>query len=145
MLSVYENEIDQTIEETKSIPSELAYNGSISLTKEEICKNIGSIIIKRSSVNLHSDMLDTPEIFWEYEEWEPIYRKMRKYLDMDRRLEALNKRLDVLKELYDMLNLESKNSYRHYLEWIVMILIIIQIFIELWWIILFKAILKLIY
>ena len=96
--------------------------GSISLSKIEICKNIGSIFVKRSSVNLHSDMLDTPEIFWEYEEWDPIYKKIRKYLDIDKRLDVLNKRLDILRELYDMLNNEVKNMNQYYLEKIIIVL-----------------------
>jgi len=116
--------------------------GSISLSKIEICKNIGSIFVKRSSVNLHSDMLDTPEIFWDYEEWEPNYKKIRKYLDIDKRLEVLNKRLDILKELYDMLNNEVKNMNQHYLEWVIIILIIIEILIEVVWKIFFRDMLK---
>jgi uncharacterized Rmd1/YagE family protein len=140
ILSVYEGEVDQTIEDTKKIPTELSLKGTISLSKKEICKNIGAIFVKRSSINLHSDMLDTPLVFWEYQEWEPIYNKMRNYLDVDKRLEILNKRLDILKELYDMLNNEIKNQNEYYLEWIIIWLIVVEVLIEVVWKMLFKDI-----
>jgi uncharacterized Rmd1/YagE family protein len=133
MLSIYEDEVDLTIEETKRIPTELANRGEISLSKKEICKNIGSIFVKRSSINLHSDMLDTPLIIWEYQDWQPVYIKMRTYLDVDKRLDILNKRLDILKELYDMLNNEIKNQNEYRLEWIIIWLIVVEILIEVVW------------
>jgi uncharacterized Rmd1/YagE family protein len=140
ILSVYEAEVDKTIDDTRRIPSELSLKGTISLSKKEICKSIGSIFVKRSSINLHSDMLDTPLIFWEYQQWEPIYKKMRDYLDVDKRLEILNKRLDILKELYDMLNNEIKNQTEHYFEWIIIWLIVVEVLIEVVWKMLIKDI-----
>jgi uncharacterized Rmd1/YagE family protein len=140
ILSVYEDEVDQTIEDTKRIPTELSLKGTISLSKKDICKNIGAIFVKRSSVNLHSDMLDTPLVFWEYQEWAHVYNKMRNYLDIDKRLEILNKRLDILKELYDMLNNEIKNQNEYYLEWIIIWLIVVEVLIEVVWKMLFKDI-----
>ena len=140
ILSVYEEEVDETIEETKRIPTELSLRGTISLSKKDICKNIGAIFVKRSSVNLHSDMLDTPLFFWEYQEWTPIYNKMRNYLDVDKRLEILNKRMDILKELYDMLNNEIKNQNEYYLEWIIIWLIVVEVLIEVVWKMMFKDI-----
>lgn len=142
ILSVYEGEVDQTIEDTRRIPSELSLKGTISLSKKEICKSIGAIFVKRSSINLHSDMLDTPLVFWEHQEWEPIYNKMRNYLDIDKRLDILNKRLDILKELYDMLNNEIKNQNEYYLEWIIIWLIVVEVLIEVVWKMLFKDIFK---
>jgi uncharacterized Rmd1/YagE family protein len=133
LLSIYEDEVDITIEETKKIPSELANRGEISLSKKEICKNIGAIFVKRSSINLHSDMLDTPLVIWDNQDWQPVYTKMRSYLDVDKRLDILNKRLDILKELYDMLNNEIKNQNEYYLEWLIIWLIVIEILIEVVW------------
>jgi uncharacterized Rmd1/YagE family protein len=51
-------------------------------------------------VNLNSDMLDEPDFFWEDDEFQPLYKKMMKYLDVDNRVQILNTRLDILRELY---------------------------------------------
>eukprot|EP00658_Telonema_sp_P-2_P061028 TRINITY_DN4978_c0_g1_i5.p1 TRINITY_DN4978_c0_g1~~TRINITY_DN4978_c0_g1_i5.p1 ORF type:complete len:362 (+),score=89.16 TRINITY_DN4978_c0_g1_i5:188-1273(+) len=57
-LSVFEGEIAKTIEDTKHLPEELALDGSIHMTDQEISKIIGEIFIQRNSVNLHLDVLD---------------------------------------------------------------------------------------
>eukprot|EP00960_Hanusia_phi_P047335 758346-Hanusia_phi.AAC.3 len=66
---------------------ELAENGQISL----------------SQVNLESDMLSTPDFFWENDEWEPIFRHAGKYLEIDGRVGVLNKRMEVLDGMFQML------------------------------------------
>lgn len=45
-------------------------------------------------------MLDSPDYFWEEDEFEPLYSKMMRYLDVAHRVTVLNTRLDVLRELY---------------------------------------------
>ena len=57
-------------------------------------------MIQRSDVNLNSDMLDEPDFFWEDDEYEPLYKKVMKYLSVDNRVQILNTRLDILRELY---------------------------------------------
>ena len=44
----------------------------------------------RAYVNLHSDMLDTPDCFWDQDDYEHAYTRMRKYLDIEKRLNVLN-------------------------------------------------------
>jgi uncharacterized Rmd1/YagE family protein len=146
ILNHYENEVSNAIEETKKIPIEMRDKGEIKLTKQEISRNIGLIFMRRSAVNLNSDILDTPDIFWEKshrDESELYYIYIRKFLDIEKRVEILNKRMKILKELYDVLNNEVKTQGKFRLEWIVVYLIVIEIFVSLFWKILVKDILKL--
>jgi len=48
--------------------------------------------LQRNSVNLHSDILDVPDFFWENSELEPLYAMTRSYLDLNKRVEILNRR-----------------------------------------------------
>ena len=41
--------------------------------------------------------------------------------------QVLNQRLDILKELFDMLSNEMHNNHSNKLEWIVIILIVIEV------------------
>ena len=68
--------------------------------------------------------------FWEDDEWLPLYLRAAKYLEIDRRAEVLNKRLDIIKELFDMLASELHNNHSNKLEWIVIILIMIEVFFQ---------------
>ncbi len=88
------------------------------------------LFVDRASINLHSDILDHPEFFWEDDEWLSLYLRASKYLEIDRRAEVLNKRLDIIKELFDMLASELHQSHSNKLEWIVIILIVIEVFFQ---------------
>jgi uncharacterized Rmd1/YagE family protein len=144
ILSHYESDVSDTIEETKKIPIELRDHGTISLSHKEISRNIGLIFMKRSAVNLNRGVLDNPDIFREEgDEVENYYNTVRHQLEIDKRLEILDKRLMLLKELYDVLNSDVKSDGKFRLEWIVVYLILIEIFISLFWKILIKDLLKL--
>ena len=93
-LDVFEQQVEDTVQETKHIPEDLARTGSIDYSTVEISKLIGRLFIVRADVNLNSDMLDTPDFFWEFDEWEPLYEKMMRYLFVRRRVEVLNSRLE---------------------------------------------------
>ena len=126
-LGVFERTVEQTIQETRSIPERMALDGKIRLQRTSITKRIGQLFVDRASINLHSDILDHPDFFWEDDEWLPLYLRAAKYLEIDRRAEVLNKRLDIIKELFDMLASELHNSHSNKLEWIIIILIVLEV------------------
>ncbi len=66
---MFEERIDQEIEKSKELPQSLARTGSIGLTRTEMAKKIGKLFIERNNVNLHTDILDQPEFFWEQDKY----------------------------------------------------------------------------
>lgn len=112
--------------------------GIINLSINEISKMVGLIFLKRSEVNLQSDILDTPDLFWEFDDIETNYKRLKLHLDLGRRIEILNKRMKILRDLYDVLNNEIKTQNKFSLVWIVVYLIVVEIFISLFWKILVK-------
>jgi len=96
-LNVFEDAIEKTVQGTKHLPEELARDGSIKMCSKDISRIIGDMFIQRNSVNLHTDILDTPDFFWEHADLEPLYALTRSYLDINKRADILNTRLDVLK------------------------------------------------
>lgn len=130
-LEQFEKEVQSSIEKNSAIPMQLAKEGKINLTKKEISMKIGELFLVKSKINLHYDLLDTPEFFWEYPEYENSYEKMFKYLDIKARVEVLNKKVEVIQELLDVLGDEQKHKYSSFLEWIIIILIAFEIIINL--------------
>ncbi|HLB53351.1 MAG TPA: RMD1 family protein, partial [Chlamydiales bacterium] len=82
-------------------------------------------------VNLHSEILDTPEFFWEHSELEPFYRKTIHYLDVLRRVELLNRKLKLLHELYEILSNELNHQQSSRLEITIIVLILIEVILAL--------------
>lgn len=130
-LGAFEYTISKTFAKTKHIPENLAKKGKIFLSRNEIRKKMGELFLERASVNLHADVLDTPEFFWEYPELEPLYLLTATELDIEDRGEILNHRLDVVKELFGMLADELNHQHSSRLEMTIVILIVIEVVISL--------------
>lgn len=126
-LTIFEELIQKTISHTKHLPSDLARKGKIFLSRKEISRKMGELFTERNFINLHSEILDIPEFFWEHPELEPFYRRTAHYLDVSKRVEVLNKRLNVVHELFEILSNELNHQHSSRLEWTIIILIVIEV------------------
>ena len=126
-LSELENYAWETIEATSHIPQNLARTGRTKLKRREISRMRGTLFIVSSEINLKFELLDTPEFFWEYPEVEHYYEMTARYLDIRPRVEILNKKLSIIRELFDMLAGEQNHKHSSVLEWIIIWLIAIEI------------------
>lgn len=80
--------------------------------------------MERSNINLHSDILNNPEFFWdEGSLYEDIYIQSISFLELGRRVDLLNNRLDVLQELFEMINGQLHRRQIGRLDWIIIILL----------------------
>eukprot|EP01042_Synura_sphagnicola_P000551 gene551-593_t len=118
ILAIFEARVEKKVEEYKYIPETLAAKGHIHLSNNKIGRMIGEIFVIRHDLNLHSDILDTPDFFWKEEAVEPEYKMVMKYLEMSGRVTVLNTRLDMLRELLDVLQQQMETAHATYLEWI---------------------------
>jgi uncharacterized Rmd1/YagE family protein len=130
-LGTFESSIQKTYNSTKKIPENLVLQGKIPLSRKEIRRKMGELFISRNSINLHMDVLDTPEFFWEYPELEPLYMLTANYLDISRRVEVLNQRMDVIHGLFEMLGNELNHLHSSRLEMTIILLIVIEVLIAL--------------
>jgi uncharacterized Rmd1/YagE family protein len=128
-LTVFEDLVLQTIEKTKHFPTELKEHGKIKLSKKKLYQLIGSLFAERNSINLHSDILDTPEFFWRRSNYVSYYNSAVQYLDVNTRLEILNKKLAVIQELYQILYSELNYLHSSKLEMIIIYLIMFEVII----------------
>lgn len=126
-LSLLERSVSNLLDKTSPIQTELASTGSVSLSKKEISKQVGILFNERYSINLHSDILDTPEFFWRRPSYEPIYLMTAEFQDIQIRQNILNNRLDTIHELYTMLSNEMNYKHSTRLEVTIIILIAIEV------------------
>ncbi|KAM3582936.1 Sad1-interacting factor 3 [Umbelopsis sp. WA50703] len=77
VLARFEDMMDSTIEDTKHIPKELAQTGRLRMDRTEITQISGYLFKLRMNVNLVSNILDTPEIFWSEPSLQPLYKAIR--------------------------------------------------------------------
>lgn len=122
-LASFETYAILTINNTRYIPKSLAENGRIKLNSRNIAKIRGQLFLTKSDIFLNYDLLDTPDFFWEYPEYESFYTITANYLEIAQRTEILSKKLETIQELFDMLADEQKHRHSLMLEWIVIGLI----------------------
>ena len=132
-LSGFESQVLKVIEDNEYIPRSLARSGRIPLNRKQLAKLRGALFGTRSDIILNFNLLDTPEFFWEHPELENIYNLVGRYLELTPRVTLLNKKLETVYELFQMLADEQNHKHSSVLEWIIIILIageILLYFIE---------------
>jgi len=126
-LASFETNAITTINKTSYIPKSLARDGRIKLGRHEIAKIRGQLFLTKSDIILNYDLLDKPDFFWEYPEYETFYAIAAKYLEIAPRTEVLAKKLETIYELFEMLADEQKHRHSSILEWIIIGLIAFEI------------------
>lgn len=131
-LSVYEFRVVDVVDETRDLPEVLALTGKVDLSRKAVAQLMGRVFLQKSAVNLLSSVLDTPDFFWESDipdSLQHLYEGCCSYLEYENRVEVLNQRFGVLQEMLDMLRDHQNADHSSRLEWIVIILILVEIVI----------------
>ncbi|KAG4304592.1 hypothetical protein PORY_001985 [Pneumocystis oryctolagi] len=125
-LSVLEDELENYLDNVKTIPDSLAL-GKIPLKRREIIQKTGILLRFRQYFNLHPEnFLDLPEFYWENIKLEECYLKANDALDIDLRLDIVNTKLNYATELQFTLRQVLSENTAHRLELIITCLIFIE-------------------
>ncbi|CAG8499434.1 2707_t:CDS:2 [Acaulospora colombiana] len=127
-LTLYEWQMEDTIEKTSHIPKMLAQTGR---NRTLVTKLTGELFKLRMQVNLVSNVLDTPEIFWSEPSLQPLYNAIRAYLEISQRAKLLNERCNVLSDLLDMLREDVGNTNMTKITWIIIWLIVVAVLVAI--------------
>ncbi|KAG9001772.1 hypothetical protein FRB93_011977 [Tulasnella sp. JGI-2019a] len=126
-ISLFEELISNTIDQTKDIPEVISETGKIGMPHKEIMQQIGRLFILRMNINLVGSVLDAPEIFWSFPDLQPLYDAARSYLEIPQRVDLLNARVEVLQDLLGLLKESVSSRHAERLEQIVIALIGVEI------------------
>uniref|UniRef100_A0A3Q3WIG1 DUF155 domain-containing protein n=1 Tax=Mola mola TaxID=94237 RepID=A0A3Q3WIG1_MOLML len=130
-LAIWEVSLDNFVESIQSIPETLKSGKRVKLSSAEVMKKIGELFTLRHCINLRSDLLLTPDFYWDRENLEKLYDKTCQFLSINRRVNVVNEKLEHCTQLTDLMrsHLSEKHSLR--LEWMIVILITIEVLFEL--------------
>ncbi|KAG8797849.1 hypothetical protein FRC17_007633, partial [Serendipita sp. 399] len=79
--------------DTLAVPLQLASSGVIKMKRRNALKLTGRLFQMRQNINLSSNVLDVPELFWSEASLKGLYDAVREYLEVDERVKALNAKL----------------------------------------------------
>ncbi|ODV88438.1 hypothetical protein CANCADRAFT_15490, partial [Tortispora caseinolytica NRRL Y-17796] len=127
----FEARMASTMGEIQHIPKTLALLGKLGMDREQVMKLTGKLFKLRVDVNLSSNVLDTPDFFWESEPTlHPLYTAVREYLEIDQRILVLNERCKVFLELTDIIQDSIADINMQKITWIIILLIVVSLFVE---------------
>ncbi|KAF2868852.1 YagE family protein-like protein [Massariosphaeria phaeospora] len=127
-LSLFEEGMSRTMLQAQYVPKRLALTGKLGMRRTDVVKMIGQLFTSRVDVNLSSNMLDTPNFFWDSEPTlHPLYTAVREYLEIKPRIQVLNERCRVFLDLGEILSDSISDKKMTRITWIIIVLIIISI------------------
>ncbi|KAK5661732.1 hypothetical protein OQA88_9832 [Cercophora sp. LCS_1] len=139
-LAVLESSLMRYLESTRHIPDQLSQGLQAPLSRALILRKTGELLNLRSQLNHYNDLTDAlPDIFWDSEEkLETYYAKIGKALDVGVRIKTLNDKMTyaqevvaVAQQVLDISEKMSSEKHSTRLEWIIIILIAIEVAFEL--------------
>lgn len=130
-LENYEIEIEKRVLEMERIINVLRSGIWRGLKEKNLLAQIGDILAVKQKTISHLSLLDKPEAVWERAELERLYNKLSYELELKDRMDILNEKIKFLSDHHKIL-LDFVSAQRgNFLEAIIVILIIIEIFIFL--------------
>ncbi|XP_027058997.1 required for meiotic nuclear division protein 1 homolog [Pocillopora damicornis] len=129
-LAIWESVLDQYVESIQWVPEDLRKGRKVRMSRKEVLEKTGELISLRYKINLSSDLLMTPDFYWDRENLENLYDKTCVYLDIHRRTRVMNEKLNHCSEMVELLrtHLSEKHSFR--LEWGIIALIAVEVVFE---------------
>ena len=91
----------------------------------------GEIFALRHVLNLSSDLLDTPDFYWDRAKLEIMYHETCSHLAVGKRIRVTNEKMNHCCELLDLVTNNLNDHHHTKLEWYIIILIMIEVVFEL--------------
>jgi len=133
LLSYYESLSARILSspEIVSIPKRMAMEGGLKLKRVEALRMTGTLFKLRRDVNLMSNVLDIPELFWSEASLKGLYDAVRDYMEIGPRVQVLNEKLAVVGDLLDAIHDHLNNNAMERITWIIIWLIVAACVVEL--------------
>lgn len=130
-LAALENGMETFIGTIKELSDKLATGRHLGVHGKDVLKTTGRLLQIRGQLNLYSELIETPDLYWSEPELERLYSLLSKKLDISQRIAILNKKLDYASELVGILQTHLSEEQSTRLEWMIIILITVEVCFEI--------------
>ncbi|PRD37884.1 UNVERIFIED_CONTAM: Required for meiotic nuclear division protein 1-like protein [Trichonephila clavipes] len=129
-LAMWEAALENYIDSMEWVTENMKKGEKISMTRDQVFKKRGELFALRHVINLSSDLLDTPDFYWDRQDLEHLYQQICNHLNIAKRTKVMNERLSYCSELIDLLGNHMNDKHHVRLEWMIIILIMVEICAE---------------
>jgi required for meiotic nuclear division protein 1 len=127
-LDYYEKLTFDIFHNSQKITDDLEKTGSFKYSKKDLLKFIGRTINIKNSIIDNLYIFDAPDEVWENEQLERIDKGLKKTFDLKMRYQDIDYKLKIVQDNLKLFTdlLQNRESTR--LEWVIIILILIEVF-----------------
>uniref|UniRef100_A0ABD2XLI0 DUF155 domain-containing protein n=1 Tax=Trichogramma kaykai TaxID=54128 RepID=A0ABD2XLI0_9HYME len=129
-LGIWEASLEQYIESIEFITNDLKAGRKIRMTRPAVLRKQGELFALRHFINLSSDLLDTPDFYWERDDLETLYQQICGYYSIAKRTRVMNEKLNHCVELVELLSSHLSDRHHVRLEWMIILLIMVEVGFE---------------
>lgn len=130
-LSLWEEFLTRFIDSIEPLSDDMRCGRKIRITRKNLLRKSGELFTLRHLVNLSSDLLDTPDFYWDRENLEPLYQKTINYLNVAKRTRVMNEKLKHCCELIELLSDHMNDKHHTRLEVMIIVLIMVEVMFEI--------------
>lgn len=129
-LGIWEASLNRYVDSIEFVTEDLKFGKKIQMTQHEVLRKQGELFALRHRINLTSDLLDTPDFYWERDDLESLYQQTCGYFSIAKRTKVMNERLNHCLELVSILSSHLSDRHHVRLEWMIIILIMVEVAFE---------------
>ncbi|XP_023018679.2 required for meiotic nuclear division protein 1 homolog [Leptinotarsa decemlineata] len=130
-LGVWEASLEKYIDEIEFVTEDLKRGKKIRMSREAVLRKHGELFALRHYMNLSSDVLDTPDFYWDNEDLENLYNQVCSYFCINKRTKVMNEKINHCVELIELLSSHLSDKHHVRLEWMIIVLIMVEVFFEI--------------
>jgi len=125
-LATWEATLDKYVDSIDGVVEDLEV-GKIKLSRSEVLKKEGELFALRHVINLSSDLLDTPDFYWDRENLETLYQKTCNHLNIPKRTRVINEKLNHCEKLLGRLSSQLSDAHHIRLTNLIIALIAVEV------------------
>lgn len=130
-LGIWEAALDRYVDSMAYVTADLRRGAKIRMSRAEVLRKTGELFALRHMINLSSDLLDTPDFYWDREQLEGLYSSACGHFSVQRRTKVMNEKLSHCIELADLVASNLNDIHHVRLEWMIIVLIMVEVAFEM--------------
>jgi uncharacterized Rmd1/YagE family protein len=126
-LHFYKKETEELLERTRGFTKRLERSGHIGMSGKRLRTFIGSSLNLKGKIMENLYLFDTPKSAWKDEFLNQLDKDLNKELEIHQRYRAIEDKLDIITENLSLFKDLMQHRHSSFLEWIIIILILIEV------------------
>ncbi len=132
VLSHYETRIADLFDRIEPLAAALREKGRAGVRGKVLLRHIGDVLLMQQKMVGRVETAETPELLWEYPEFERFYMRLADEYELRDRDRALDRKLDIVSRTVETLLglVQTRSSLR--VEWYIVLLIVAELVLSLY-------------